>query len=48
MTQHTTPVRDPRLGRIIAATPAAVAGVVLLLPSGLPDSDRRPPPLPDR
>ncbi|MGW2268595.1 alpha/beta hydrolase [Streptomyces koyangensis] len=48
MTQHTTPVRDPRLGRIIAATPAAVAGVVLLLPSGPPDSDRRPPPLPDR
>ncbi|NEC14633.1 alpha/beta hydrolase [Streptomyces sp. SID8014] len=48
MTQHTTPVRDPRLGRIIAATPAAVAGVVLLLPSGPPDSDRRPRPLADR
>lgn len=45
MAQQATPVRTARLGRALGPEPAAVNGVVLLLPGGEEVSDRRPSPL---
>ncbi|WP_449351765.1 dienelactone hydrolase family protein [Streptomyces shaanxiensis] len=42
MAQQATPVRSARLGRTLGPEPAAVSGVVLLLPSGDETSLRRP------
>ncbi|GGX39178.1 prolyl oligopeptidase family serine peptidase [Streptomyces fructofermentans] len=45
MAQQATPVRRARLGRTVGTEPAAVSGVVLLLPGGDETSARRPSPL---
>ncbi|MBT3151643.1 alpha/beta hydrolase [Streptomyces sp. CHD11] len=45
MAQQATPVRTARLGRTLGPEPAAVSGVVLLLPSGEEVSTRRPSPM---
>ncbi|MFG2310701.1 alpha/beta hydrolase [Streptomyces sp. NPDC048566] len=45
MAQQATPARTARLGRALGPAPAAVGGVVLLLPGGEEDSVRRPSPL---
>lgn len=45
MPQQAMPVRGARLGRVIGSEPAAVEGVVLLLPSGAEVSVRGPSPL---
>ncbi|MEU7055363.1 alpha/beta hydrolase [Streptomyces sp. NPDC046197] len=42
MAQEATPVRQARLGRTLGPEPAAVSGVVLLLPGGEEVSGRRP------
>ncbi|GLP67985.1 alpha/beta hydrolase [Streptomyces sp. TUS-ST3] len=42
MAQQATPVRSARLGRTLGPEPAAVSGVVLLLPGGDENSLRRP------
>ncbi|MBW8819069.1 MULTISPECIES: dienelactone hydrolase [unclassified Streptomyces] len=42
MAQQATPVRSARLGRTLGPEPAAVSGVVLLLPGGDESSLRRP------
>ncbi len=42
MAQQATPVRTARLGRALGPEPAAVSGVVLLLPGGEEVSGRRP------
>ncbi|MFF0090762.1 alpha/beta hydrolase [Streptomyces canus] len=42
MAQQATPVRSARLGRTLGPEPAAVSGVVLLLPGGDETSLRRP------
>ncbi len=42
MAQQATPVRTARLGRALGPEPTAVSGVVLLLPGGEENSDRRP------
>ncbi|MCX5331801.1 MULTISPECIES: alpha/beta hydrolase [unclassified Streptomyces] len=42
MAQQATPVRTARLGRVLGPEPTAVSGVVLLLPGGEENSDRRP------
>jgi len=42
MAQQATPVRSARLGKALGPEPAAVSGVVLLLPSGDETSLRRP------
>jgi dienelactone hydrolase len=46
MAQEATPVRTARLGRTLGPEPAAVSGVVLLLPGGQEVSSRRPAPVP--
>ncbi|WP_189855230.1 prolyl oligopeptidase family serine peptidase [Streptomyces poonensis] len=45
MAQQATPVRSPRLGRVIGQEPPTVSGVVLLLPAGDEISGRRPSPM---
>ncbi|MFI1730482.1 prolyl oligopeptidase family serine peptidase [Streptomyces acidicola] len=45
MSQQATPLRSPRLGRVVGPEPSAVSGVVLLLPSGDEVSERRPTPM---
>ncbi|MFI8190586.1 alpha/beta hydrolase [Streptomyces sp. NPDC085946] len=45
MAQQATPARTARLGRTLGPEPAAVSGVVLLLPGGDEVSSRRPLPL---
>jgi len=46
MAHHqTTPLRRARLGRAIGPEPTAVSAVVLLLPGGDEESDRRPSPM---
>ncbi|MDF3298240.1 alpha/beta hydrolase [Streptomyces tropicalis] len=45
MAQEATPVRTARLGRTLGPEPAAVSGVVLLLPGGEPVSGRRSAPV---
>ncbi|MEU2896118.1 alpha/beta hydrolase [Streptomyces sp. NPDC088106] len=45
MAQQATPVRTARLGRTLGSEPAAVSGVVLLLPAGEEVSTRRPSPM---
>ncbi|MFC7990158.1 alpha/beta hydrolase [Streptomyces pilosus] len=45
MAQQATPVRTARLGRALGPEPAAVGGVVLLLPGGEEVSGRRPSPM---
>ncbi|MFI7681819.1 prolyl oligopeptidase family serine peptidase [Streptomyces griseoaurantiacus] len=42
MAQQATPVRQARLGRALGPRETAVSGVVLLLPDGREDSERRP------
>ncbi|MET7884129.1 prolyl oligopeptidase family serine peptidase [Streptomyces avermitilis] len=45
MAHQATPVRTARLGRALGPEPAAVSGVVLLLPGGDEASTRRPSPV---
>ncbi|ALV33939.1 prolyl oligopeptidase family serine peptidase [Streptomyces sp. CdTB01] len=45
MAHQATPVRMARLGRAIGPEPTAVSAVVLLLPGGDEESDRRPSPV---
>jgi alpha-beta hydrolase superfamily lysophospholipase len=45
MAEQATPVRRPRLGRVLGPEPTAVSGVVLLLPGGEETSVRRPSPM---
>ncbi|NEB79034.1 alpha/beta hydrolase, partial [Streptomyces sp. SID14478] len=45
MQQRATPAREARLGKAVGPVPAAVGGVVLLLPGGEETSTRRPSPL---
>ncbi|MET7478975.1 alpha/beta hydrolase [Streptomyces sp. NPDC005648] len=45
MAHQATPVRRARLGRAIGPEPTAVSAVVLLLPGGDEESDRRPSPM---
>ncbi|MFI1162405.1 alpha/beta hydrolase [Streptomyces sp. NPDC020801] len=45
MAQQAMPVRTARLGRTLGPEPAAVSGVVLLLPGGEEVSGRRPSPM---
>ncbi|MER6417311.1 alpha/beta hydrolase [Streptomyces sp. NPDC001137] len=45
MAHQATPVRRARLGRALGPEPTAVSGVVLLLPGGDEESDRRPSPM---